>query len=285
MKEQMQQLQLTSDIFFSIVLEDIEVCQEVIRIITGENLEIVEVKNQQTILQIDNHSIRIDIWAKDVTGRQIGIEMHPQSGEDRVKRNRYNIASIDVNTFQKSKEYKELADVIAIYITNADFLKTKKGVNKVVRYIDETDKKIPNGITEYYICLSCKGKNVEQTELLQYMVDSNGISESKYFPNLVKRVQYLKSKREEVRRMCEIIDGIVNELVEDRLNELEKALKVKVIEEVKIEVREEVKTEVREEVKTDYIKNMIVNQIPNEVIVMITKVSEERIQKIQLTMC
>ncbi|MFI3172145.1 MAG: PD-(D/E)XK nuclease family transposase [Eubacteriales bacterium] len=207
-------LQLTSDIFFGIVLEDIAVCQEVIRILTGVELEIIDVKSQYSVLQMNNHSVRIDIWAEDKCRNQIGIEMHPQSNEDRIRRNRYNISSMDIKSLEKGKTYAEAHNIYGIYITKADFLKTKKGINKVVRTIQNTDTSIPNGIEEYYISLSCEGDTKEQTELLKYLKDCEGVVSNKYFPNLVRRVRWLKEESEGQEVMCEIMDGILKRGIE-----------------------------------------------------------------------
>ncbi|MFI3171179.1 MAG: PD-(D/E)XK nuclease family transposase [Eubacteriales bacterium] len=194
-KDVIQNMQLTSDIFFGVVLEDIAACEEVIRILTGAELEIIEVKSQYSILQIENRSVRIDILARDKQGSQVGIEMHPQSNEDRVRRNRYNISSMDIHSFEKGCKYTDTHNIYGIYITQADFLKTKKGINKVVRIIQNTDTEIPNGIEEYYISLACEGSTPEQTALLRYLKNSDGITSSKYFPNLVRRVRWLKEKK------------------------------------------------------------------------------------------
>lgn len=213
-KQEIQQLQLTSDIFFGIVLEDMAACQEVVRIITGEEITLVEVRNQETILQLKNHSICIDIWAEDILKRNIGIEMHPQSNEDRVKRNRYTIACLDLRSLKKGEDYADISDTVGIYITQADFLKTKKGVNVVKRVItknSEEETSIPNGISEYYVSLSCEGDNPAQTELLKYMKNSDGITESEYFPNLVKRVKVLKEEQKGEKIMCEIIDKFIKD--------------------------------------------------------------------------
>lgn len=213
-KRSIQHLQLTSDIFFGVVLEDAEVCKEVIRIITGKNLEIIEVKNQYSVLQINTHSVRIDIVARDEDGNMISIEMHPQSNEDRVKRNRYNISSIDVYSFEKSNAYAKACDLYGIYITKSDFLNTNKGINQVMRTVRNTDVEIPNGVEEYYVCLACEGETREQTELINYLCNSDGVMDNSYFPNLVKRVRWIKEEQEGVEYMCEVMDEILKEGIE-----------------------------------------------------------------------
>ncbi|MFI3209347.1 MAG: hypothetical protein R3Y40_09460 [Eubacteriales bacterium] len=207
-KEAIQKLQLTSDIFWSIALKDVEACQEVVRIITGEDIKLVEVRYQETILQLNNHSIRIDTWGRDSKERNIGIEMHTQSNENRIKRNRYNIASMDVRSLETGDQYDDIPDTWGIYITQADFLKTKKGINKIERIVSGTKKEAPNGVSEYYVSLSCKGETEAQTELLRYIKNSDGVMDSKYFPNLVKRVRFLKEAEKGETVMCEIMDEI-----------------------------------------------------------------------------
>lgn len=208
-QKSIKNFQLTSDLFFGVALENIDACQEVIRILTGEDITLLEVHCQETILQLETHSIRIDIWAKDIRGRHVGLEMHPQSNEDRVRRNRYTLSSMDVQNLKAGSKYGDIPDVCGIYITSADFLKTRTGVNKVERIITHTGKSIPNGTSEYYVSLNCTGNTPAQKELLKYMVNSDEIMESIYFPNLVKQVRHLKETKEGEDYMCEIMDELI----------------------------------------------------------------------------
>ncbi len=206
-----EQMELTSDLFFSVVLEDKEVCQEVVSLILGKKIEVLDVQYQHTVLNLVHHSIRIDVLACDAEGSKIGIEMHPQSNEDRVKRTRYNLACIDVNTLNTGEKYIELPDAVHIYITQADFLKTGKGINQVERKIIGTNIEVSNGIQEYYVSLGKDGDTIGQTKLLQYMQHSKGIVESEYFPKLVARVRMLKEEHGGRVYMCEIMDKLMAE--------------------------------------------------------------------------
>lgn len=219
--ESILHFELTSDLFFSVALEDIEVCQEEVQILLNRPIQILDVKCQYTILNLTHHSIRIDILAREVDGKTISLEMHPQSDEDRVKRTRYNVGSIDVQSLKIGKEYRDLPDVIHIYITKSDFLKTEKGINYVSRTVKGTDVEIPNGVEEYYISLSRDGDNPEQTALLKYMLHSKGIKESNIFPKLVERVNYLKTEQGGHTIMCEIMDQLLREEREEVLAEVQ----------------------------------------------------------------
>ncbi|MFI3212449.1 MAG: hypothetical protein R3Y24_03825 [Eubacteriales bacterium] len=212
--------QLTSDIFFSKVLEDIEACEEVTNIITEKEFKIKEVKSQYSIRQLASHSVVLDILAIEEMATRIHLEMHPQNNEDHMKRIRYNSACVDVEILEKSKEYKGLSDVHGIYISKKRFGGTKKGISKIKRVFENTNSELkdlkgqvllneveaPNGTYEYYVNLNGKCDTWEQTELLKYMINSDGVLEHKAFPNLVKRVRFLKEEQGGIEIMCEILE-------------------------------------------------------------------------------
>lgn len=280
-QELIQKMQLTSDLFFSAVLEDREVCEEFINIITGLNLEIAEVKNQYAILNLAKHSIVMDIYGKLVNSRLLNLEMHPQSGEDRVKRIRYNISSMDVDTLKKSTKYKEANDIYTIYITQADFSKTKKVVNHVIRTIEDTSIHIPNGIHEYYVCLSGTIGTEAQLSLMQYIKNSHGITESKYFPKLVNRVQYLKRKEGGQEIMCELFDEAVKPLIERTKIEYQK----QGLEEGRKRGEKRGKKQGKKQERKIIVLRMLEQDLPEETICTLAAISKDEIQKIKCKMC
>lgn len=255
--ELVRKMQLTSDIFFGIVLEDVEVCEEFIRILTDLDLKVIGVKNQYAILNLKNHSIIMDIYGELKDRKKINIEMHPQSNENRVKRVRYNTASIDVDSLKKSTKYKDVADIYAIYITQADFLRTKMAINKIVRIVEGTNVEAGNGICEYYICLSGKAENEAQRELLEFIGNSDGVMESQYFPKLVQRVRYLKEEKGE-RRMCELFDEAMKPVLEQVRIESEKRGEQNGKLELKIEL---VRSKMKKQIEASQIAEFIEEDI------------------------
>ncbi|MFI3207997.1 MAG: hypothetical protein R3Y40_02560, partial [Eubacteriales bacterium] len=59
---------------------------------------------------------------------------------------------------------------------------------------------------------------------IKYMRNSDGVMDSEYFPNLVKRVRAIKENQKGGKVMCEIIDKIVAEEVEKALKEVKKSV-------------------------------------------------------------
>ncbi|MFI3212696.1 MAG: PD-(D/E)XK nuclease family transposase [Eubacteriales bacterium] len=221
--------QMTSDIFFSKVLEDKKACEEVLRIITGKIFRIEEVKSQYSIRQLATHSVILDIWAMAEKATIIHIEMHPRNDESHMQRIRYNTASVDMENLETGKEYEELPDVYGIYISHKQFvnrkLEDRVGIDHVVRIFHTAKEEASNGIHEYYVDLKGKCETREQDELLKYMVNADGIEDSDAFPNLVKRVRFLKENQGGKEVMCEILEqerkeGKIEGKIEERIYNL-----------------------------------------------------------------
>ncbi|MFI3214942.1 MAG: PD-(D/E)XK nuclease family transposase [Eubacteriales bacterium] len=221
--------QMISDIFFSKVLEDKKACEEVLRIITGKIFEIEEVKSQYSIRQFVTHSVILDIWAMAEKKTVIHIEMHPRNDESHMQRIRYNTASVDMENLETGKEYEALPDVYGIYISNKPFglnqLGIRVGIDHVVRILHTAMEEAGNGIHEYYVDLKGKCETREQNELLKYMVNADGVEDSDAFPNLVKRVRFLKENQGGKEIMCEILEqerkeGKIDGIIEGEIKKM-----------------------------------------------------------------
>ncbi len=91
-RKKVSEFNLTSDVFFSKVMEDKEACRELIQILTGEMLLVKTVKSQYSIRNIENHSVTLDVLAEGQKGRMVNVEIHTQEDEDHVRRGRYYIS-------------------------------------------------------------------------------------------------------------------------------------------------------------------------------------------------
>jgi predicted transposase/invertase (TIGR01784 family) len=205
-RKKVSQFNLTSDMFFSKVMEDPMACQEVIQIITGVNLIVKAIKTQYSIRNLENHSVVLDVLAEEEQGRMINVEIHPQEDEDHVRRVRFHLSSIDQSFLEKGMSFNEIPDVYLIYITEKDFIGENKGIYVIQRTIQGTERTLYNGVHELYVNLKGKTDKKEQAELLAYMAKSDSNYQTYTFPNLVKRVKLLKENKEGVEIMCEIME-------------------------------------------------------------------------------
>ena len=108
----------------------------------------------------------LDALAEDEEGRLINVEMYPQEDEDHVRRVRYHLSGIDMSYLEKGNDFEAIPEVYLIYITKKDFIGRNKGINEIIRIVDETGT----------------------------------------FPHLTARVRLLKEKKEGIDIMCDILE-------------------------------------------------------------------------------
>lgn len=235
-RKKVRQFNMTSDVFFCKVLEDKHACEEVIRIMLNEpEFEVIEVKAQYSIRNIENHSVVLDILAVDTAGKLINIEMQVQDEGDHQRRVRYYHSSIDMSYLEKGVPYGALPDIYLIFITKKDFFKYHNGIYYVERVLKNIGSIVDNGVHEIYANLECPCDNEKINELLTFMKHSDGSYQTAAFPNVVKKVRFLKEKGEGIESMCKILEeercegrkeGIIEgiKVGSDRINELNRRL-------------------------------------------------------------
>lgn len=214
---------LTSDLFSSKVLEDVQACQEVCRILLEDDaLEIRSVKTQYSIRNLENRSVWLDVLAETEERHLILLEIQMYPEKNPFKRVRYYTSSIDVSILEKGISYEELPDVTTIYVTRQDFIGGGIGRYKVRRKTKgkEVMISLDNGQHEIYYNLEHLTGNMVIDELLNYFKNSNPYYQTEHFPKLVERVKFYKVQKEGVEIMCEVVDEIVGEVVDEIIGEM-----------------------------------------------------------------
>ena len=207
-RDKIQALNLTSDVFAGKVLEEPEVLEEFLNLLTGRRWHICEVKSQYSIRQILGHSVVLDLYAVEEDGTRIHLELQNKDNDEHILRTRYCRACIDTTLLDTGLKYKELSDLWQIFITQKDFLKCGKPLvwNR---------KRYRDGTTEIYFNLSSKdGQSKVQEKLQDYMRHTVPENESASFPKLVNRVHFLKSETKGMGQMCEIFDQVRQDGIE-----------------------------------------------------------------------
>ena len=199
-------MNLTSDIFMSVVLEDISACEYVLRILMNmPDLKVVEVKTQYSIRQIGTHSVVFDVLAEDNNGKLYEIEIQNEDNDNHVKRVRYIIASIDTAMFDKGTKYNELPDMHIFYISSFDLVGIGKTVYDIERRIKDTDLTLDNGVHEHYINTEIND-NTAVADLMQYFKNTD-INDNDHGV-LSERVKYLKGSKRGACEMSDVWDKI-----------------------------------------------------------------------------
>lgn len=205
--QKIQSMNLTSDLFASVVFEDRSAVQDVLRIITGiRNLVVKQVISQKSHRNLYGHGVVLDVWAEDSSGRQYNMELQMSEDEDHLRRSRYIQALIDSRSFDTGNKYDRLPELYLIFITKKDFLCVQTGMAEVVRIIRGTDRVVENGVHERYVNLEYPVADDELNRLLTYVRDTEGEVSATGFENLMNRVNYLKRESRGVKDMCMILE-------------------------------------------------------------------------------
>lgn len=164
--KKIQKLNLTSDIFISKVLEEPDVLEELLYLITNQTWKIHQMRGQYCIRQMVTHSVVLDVYAEDENGRILHLEIQNRDDDSHPRRVRYCRSCIDTTLLDTGKKYKELPELIQIFITKNDF----SGSGKTIVCNEKT---IDDGVTELYFNLSVKDGVSEALEDLQdYMLET-----------------------------------------------------------------------------------------------------------------
>ena len=203
-----QKLNLTSDLFSSVVFEDTLAVQDVLRILTGiRELKVIRVEPQRSYRNLYGHSSVLDIWAEDAGGIQYNIEIQMSEKEDHLRRSRFIQSRIDGRSLSEGAEYEALPELYLIFITKRDFLQTGCGTVEAVHTIKGMNQEVYNGLHEIYANFECPAEDGMKTELLRYIRDTNNPDIcTEGFEHLVKRVKILKDEEGDVRHMCELLE-------------------------------------------------------------------------------
>lgn len=116
-------------------------------------------------------------------------------------------------------EFKDIPDLCMIYITKTDFFRDGCCIYHVNRTVEETGRKVDNGVQEIYVNARVDdGSAISQ--LMQYMKNTRG--EHPLFPKISARVKYLREEQEGVKEMCEAVERYAEERAEKKARETAK---------------------------------------------------------------
>ena len=218
-KERVQRLNPMDDDFLKKMAEDTDFCQEVISIATGNKaLKVISYTSQKWVKNLQGRSVVLDIVCEDEQGTLILVEVQKADDDDHVRRVRYNTSCITANVTMPGERFKEIKDIISIYITKNDFIgeqfpkEPAKAVYHVDRMVRETGKILDNGITEIYINAKIKD-NSDASKLMRVFLE-NDAYDYEVCPVTSKRKYYLKNTDKGVEEMCVIMDEVRAEGIE-----------------------------------------------------------------------
>lgn len=208
-REFVSRFNLIDDTFCSVVLENKEASEYLLSVLLDKQIEVVENKTQYSLRSITEHSVILDVLARDESGHIFNIEVNSYDDDSHARRLRYYGAMIDCASLGKNQPYKNLPDLYMIYISRNDPIFgddfEHKNHYEIGHYIKGTDADYDNGLYVHYFNTSVKGESGSKlAALLKYIETSDPKNNS--FGALSERVNYFKYEIKGVDSMCKIVE-------------------------------------------------------------------------------
>ncbi len=215
--ELVSQFTLFDDILFSMVMQDNDTAEYVLRLCTGiPDLKLISSNIQQAVRNLVGKSSTLDFIAEDSEGKLFNIEV--QNADDPrgfgPKRSRFHHSIIDASLIPKGVDYDELPELYIIFITPFNPLK-KYGHSKIAYYktshLDGVEWN--DGIHEIYLNAEAKDGSA-LSEMLQYFKTADP-NDDRFGP-LSNSVRKYKCVDKEVDNMCSAVENFAKEYAAER---------------------------------------------------------------------
>jgi len=219
-------MDLFDDDLMSMVFDgNIEATELLLKIILKRNdIIVVSVVGQREFQNpvVGGRDIRLDILAKDSTGKHYNVEVQRKPAGAHIRRARFNSSMMDSRMLKAGQEFSELQDSYMVFITQTDIFGHGIPIYTINRHFEETDDLFDDGSHIVYVNGEYKG-NDEIGKLLHDF----GCKESKdmYFSELAKGVKHFKEEGGR-KIMCEAVEKYAEQKAENvRLNSLLESIK------------------------------------------------------------
>ena len=201
-----REFRLIDDAFMQVCFEyDTECLQEVLRIILDmPDLVIVAVRVQQPLKNLRGRSLRVDVLARDSTGRLFNLEV--QRTDTDPRRFRLHSGMVDGAALDAGDDFEDLPDLYVIFIMERDPFRKGLPLYHFVRYMPEIGLALEDG--SHIICVNgeIRGK---QTKLAQVMHDFFCADpDEMYIESLARVARRFKQDEEGVLKMGSVVEKI-----------------------------------------------------------------------------
>lgn len=209
-----RQLVPIDDVMFQKMAESKKVCQEIISTVMGQDVEVVNVIPQDSIENLQGRSVRLDCLCRLKGGIYVNVEVQKPNNDDHEARVRYNASVVTANQTPKGSKFKDVAQVIVIYITKFDIFGDGLPIYHIDRVVRETGKTRTDGFTEIYVNASVKNYddelNSNVSDLMDLFTDRMKLNPEK-FPEFSKRKNMFVNTEKGENEMCEKVDQLARQ--------------------------------------------------------------------------
>ena len=204
-REDAMSLNPMDDALFQKMVEDISFCQEILQVILGDKeLRVLDNAPQFVVKNLQGRSCTLDVKCSLGDGRIVNIEVQKADDDDHQRRVRYNGALLTTNVTDPGDKFKDVPDVIVVFISRFDVFKSGKALYHVDRIVRETGNLADNGFAEVYV--NAEVDDGSDVALLMDIFTEDNVYDDTRFPATSSRKRRFKTTEEGVSEMCEVIE-------------------------------------------------------------------------------
>lgn len=213
--DQIQRFRLIDDTFMSVVFQDVDCTQFLVRtILQDDDLTVTKVETQNSLKNLRGRSVRLDITAHDAAGKIYNIEVQRKDAGALPKRARYNSAMLDANVTKPGDNLENLPETYVIFITENDYFQRKLPLYHVDRTIRELSEPFQDEAHIIYVNGQYRGNDPIGSVMHDFFC-----ADPKDMNNeiLADEVAKYKDTDKGVNSMCRIMEELTNESLKEGL--------------------------------------------------------------------
>lgn len=209
------EMSLFDDDLMSMVFDgNIEATELLLKIILKkDDIQVISVVGQKELQSpvVGGRDIRLDILAKDSTGKHYNVEVQQKPEGAHIRRARFNSSMMDSRMLRAGQEFSELQDSYMVFITRTDIFKHGMPIYTINRHFEETNELFDDGSHIVYVNGNYKGDDT-----VGRLMHDFGCKEAKdiYYPELAKGVRHFKEEGGR-KRMCEAVEKYAKDYAEE----------------------------------------------------------------------
>jgi hypothetical protein len=208
-REEAKKLNPIDDLMFRKMAEDKGFCQEILRVILGDDeLTVLESIPQWSGTNLQGRSVILDAKCVRGDGSQVDIEIQKANDDDHQRRVRYNGAILTTNVCDPGTKFENVPDVTVVFISKFDIFDGNLPLYHVDRVVRETGKTVDNGFEEVYVNTKVKDDS-EVSELMEVFVTDTAYNSK--FPKTSDGKRRYKETERGLDVMCEIMERLTTE--------------------------------------------------------------------------
>lgn len=212
-KKKVRDFRPIDDAFFEVLADDTGFCQEMLRILLDdEELIVEEVIVQSSERNIYGRSVRLDALCTFEDGKKCNVEVQRSDDDDHLRRVRFNVSSIAVKDSQMGQKFREIEDIIVVYISKFDIFNANRVIYHVDSVVRETGCAIDDGLMRVFANAQIKDGTIA-SEYLDCFLKKEVNNAS--FPELTKRMNYLKHQEGGLQAVCEVMERYEKKAAEE----------------------------------------------------------------------